>query len=73
MFPMKRKSLDCRGLLCPLPVLEAAKVLKMLTPPYELLVLSDDPVAARDFRLFAKKQKLQLRRLKPDAFVLSST
>ena len=69
---MKRKTLDCRGLLCPLPVLEAAKALKKLKPPFELLVFSDDPVALRDFRLFAEKQKLRLTRPVESGFLLSS-
>jgi tRNA 2-thiouridine synthesizing protein A len=69
---MKRRTLDCRGLLCPLPVLEAAKALKKLKPPFELLVLSDDPVALRDFRLFAKKQRLKLGRPEEFSYLLSS-
>ena len=67
---MKRKSLDCRGLLCPLPVLEAAKALKKLTPPFILTVISDDPVAPRDFRAFAKQRKLRLE-IGPFSFRLS--
>ncbi len=69
---MKRKTLDCRGLLCPLPVLDAAQALKKIEPPFELLVISDDPVAPRDFRLFAKKQKLRLSRPEEFSFLLTS-
>lgn len=69
---MKRRTLDCRGLLCPLPVLDAARALKKLKKPFELLVLSDDPVALRDFRRFAVKQKLRLSLPAEFEFLLSS-
>lgn len=55
------RTLDCRGLLCPLPILEAAKALRSLSAPFVLDILSDDPAARQDFAAFAKKRKLQLR------------
>ena len=55
------QTLDCRGLLCPLPILEAAQALRSLAPPFTLIILSDDPAARKDFAVFAKKRKLRLR------------
>jgi len=44
--------LDARGLLCPLPVLRARKVLLGLAPGAVLQVLTDDPVARIDLPHF---------------------
>ncbi len=41
-------SLDARGLLCPLPVLKAAKRLRAMAPGEILVVLTDDPAALVD-------------------------
>ena len=46
--------LDVRGLMCPLPVLKARKVLKRLTPGATLAVLATDPAAVIDFRHFCE-------------------
>lgn len=40
--------LDARGLLCPLPVLKAAKRLRALKPGEALRLLADDPAAVVD-------------------------
>ncbi len=41
-------TLDARGLLCPLPVLKARKVLKSLQAGDVLRLLADDPAAIVD-------------------------
>ncbi len=46
--------LDVRGLMCPLPVLKARKVLKRLAPGATLAVLATDPAAVIDFRHFCE-------------------
>ncbi len=40
--------LDARGLLCPLPVLKAAKRLRALAPGEVLRLVTDDPAAVVD-------------------------
>lgn len=40
--------LDARGLLCPLPVLKAAKRLRSLAPGEVLRIVTDDPAAVID-------------------------
>ena len=40
--------LDARGLLCPLPVLKAAKRLRAMRPGEVLRLISDDPAAVVD-------------------------
>lgn len=65
------RALDCRGLRCPLPVLEAEKALKQLRPPFTLVVTADDPAARIDFEALAWRLHLELV-AKPPRFRLSS-
>lgn len=51
---MARHELDARGLLCPLPVLRARKVLKTLDPGDVLAVAATDPSAPVDFAAFCE-------------------
>lgn len=46
------KKLDARGLICPLPVLKARKVLLSMEPGAELLVEATDKNTEKDFPLF---------------------
>lgn len=41
-------TLDCRGMLCPLPVIELAKRIGDIAVGVEIVVLADDPAAATD-------------------------
>jgi len=47
-------TLDVKGLLCPLPVLRAQKLLKGLRPGSRILVLATDPSAVKDFDAFCQ-------------------
>jgi tRNA 2-thiouridine synthesizing protein A len=51
---MPDKTLDVKGLACPLPVLKARKALSELPVGATLEVLSDDPQAPSDFTAFAE-------------------
>lgn len=51
-----RDELDARGLLCPLPVLKAAKRMRGLAPGDELRLLADDPAAVIDVPHFCTEQ-----------------
>ena len=42
------EELDARGLLCPLPVLKAAKRLRAMQPGAVLRLVADDPAAVVD-------------------------
>jgi len=48
------RSLDARGLKCPLPVLRARKTMKAMAVGESLEVLADDPAAPKDFRAFCE-------------------
>lgn len=46
--------LDATGLKCPMPVLRARRALKPLASGETLLVLADDPAAAKDIPAFCE-------------------
>jgi tRNA 2-thiouridine synthesizing protein A len=51
---MDAKTLDARGLRCPLPVLKARKALKEVADGDVLHVLATDPGAVKDFEAFCR-------------------
>ncbi|MDX2263853.1 MAG: sulfurtransferase TusA family protein [Hyphomicrobiales bacterium] len=53
-------TLDLRGLRCPLPVLKAAKAVKLAAPGALVEVLADDPLAPADFADFCAAKGHQL-------------
>jgi TusA-related sulfurtransferase len=53
--PSIDKSLDTRGLNCPLPILKAKKALAELASGQVLEVISTDPGSLRDFQAFTKQ------------------
>ena len=54
-LPVIDKSLDTRGLNCPLPILKAKKALAELVSGQVLEVISTDPGSLRDFQAFTKQ------------------
>lgn len=52
--------LDARGLLCPLPVLKAAKRLRAMAPGGVLRLVADDPAAVVDVPHFCTEQGHEL-------------
>ena len=57
--------LDARGLICPLPVLKARKVMKGLAAGDLLRVLAPDPGAPKDFEHFCATTGVILVGLEP--------
>ena len=55
VLPAIDKSLDTRGLNCPLPILKAKKALAELVSGQVLEVISTDPGSLRDFQAFTKQ------------------
>lgn len=50
------ETLDCSGLLCPLPVYKAARVLGRLTPGQTLALVTTDPGALQDIPAMARQR-----------------
>ena len=57
---MEMMTLDCTGLLCPLPVLKARKALKPLPADAVLQILATDKGAVKDFEAFCRTTGNQL-------------
>ena len=52
--------LDCRGLLCPLPVIKLAKALPTVAVGDTVTVLADDPAAATDIPAWCRMRAQEL-------------
>ncbi len=48
--------LDCRGLLCPLPVYKTSRAMELLRPGQVLRVECTDPGSLADFPAFARQK-----------------
>ena len=53
-------ALDCRGLLCPLPVYKASQAINKLAPGQVLRVECTDPGSLADFPALARQRGLTL-------------
>jgi tRNA 2-thiouridine synthesizing protein A len=51
---MADQVLDCKGLNCPLPILNAKKALSAMAPGATLEVLATDPGSVKDFEAFCR-------------------
>lgn len=63
------EELDATGLLCPLPVLKAAKRMRALAPGSVMRLLADDPAAVIDVPHFCAEQGHALLSSEADAGV----
>jgi len=52
---MPTKTIDTRGLKCPLPVLKLEKAAETIRAGSKVLLLADDPIARADIPLACKK------------------
>ncbi len=52
--PTEDRTLDCRGLLCPMPIVKTGKEIKSLAPGQVLKVVTTDRGAIADMPAFAK-------------------
>jgi TusA-related sulfurtransferase len=48
------QTLDCKGLLCPMPIVKLAKAVKELTPGQVILLEATDPGAIPDVAAWSK-------------------
>lgn len=52
---MPNRTLDCRGLLCPMPIIEASKVIKGMEVGQILEMLATDPGSKPDMEAWARQ------------------
>ncbi|GAA1654826.1 hypothetical protein GCM10009744_54080 [Kribbella alba] len=62
--------LDCRGLLCPLPVIKLAKALPTVAVADTITVLADDPAAATDIPAWCRLRSQELVSAIEDRYVV---
>ncbi|WBQ02692.1 sulfurtransferase TusA family protein [Kribbella sp. CA-293567] len=53
-------TLDCRGMLCPLPVIKLAQAFPRLAVGDTITVLADDPAAATDIPAWCRMRSQEL-------------
>lgn len=53
-------TLDCRGMLCPLPVIKLAQAFPQLAIGDTITVLADDPAAATDIPAWCRMRSQEL-------------
>ena len=63
-------TLDCRGLLCPMPALKTSRAIKNLKVGQLLEVLATDPGAKPDMLAWSKRTGYELVRMEEEAGVL---
>ncbi|RKY99338.1 MAG: sulfurtransferase TusA family protein [Candidatus Hydrothermota bacterium] len=57
------KTLDTRGMLCPMPIIKTKKVIQELQPGEILEVIADDPGAKEDFPAWCEQTGNELLKL----------
>jgi tRNA 2-thiouridine synthesizing protein A len=62
--------LDCRGLLCPLPVIKLAKALPTVAIGDTVTVLADDPAAATDIPAWCRMRSQDLLSADENTYVI---
>ncbi|TCC50178.1 sulfurtransferase TusA family protein [Kribbella capetownensis] len=62
--------LDCRGLLCPLPVIKLAKALPTVAIGDTVTVLADDPAAATDIPAWCRMRSQDLLSADENRYVI---
>jgi tRNA 2-thiouridine synthesizing protein A len=62
--------LDCRGLLCPLPVIKLAKAFTTVAVGDTVTVLADDPAAGTDIPAWCRMRAQELVSAAGNAYVV---
>ena len=63
-------TLDCRGMLCPLPVIKLAQAFPALAVGDSIAVLADDPAAATDIPAWCRMRGQELVSAEDGRFVV---
>lgn len=62
--------LNCRGMLCPLPIIELSKMLRTISAGNEVTLLSDDPATSPDLTAWARMTGNTYQQIAPDIFLI---
>jgi tRNA 2-thiouridine synthesizing protein A len=65
-------TLDCRGMLCPLPVIKLAQTISKVAIGETITVLADDPAAATDIPAWCRMRSQELVSAEDEQYVVLS-
>ncbi len=65
-----KKTLDTRGMACPMPIVKAKKAIEELNPGEVLEVIADDPGAREDFPAWCEQTGHILLEIKEEGDVI---
>ncbi|WP_112240277.1 sulfurtransferase TusA family protein [Kribbella monticola] len=63
-------TLDCRGMLCPLPVIKLAQTISKVAIGDTITVLADDPAAATDIPAWCRMRSQELVSAENEQYVV---
>ncbi|TDU87071.1 tRNA 2-thiouridine synthesizing protein A [Kribbella voronezhensis] len=63
-------TLDCRGMLCPLPVIKLAQTISEVAIGDTITVLADDPAAATDIPAWCRMRSQELVSAENEQYVV---
>jgi tRNA 2-thiouridine synthesizing protein A len=63
-------TLDCRGMLCPLPVIKLAQTISRVAIGDTITVLADDPAAATDIPAWCRMRSQELVSAENEQYVV---
>lgn len=63
------KTLDCTGLLCPVPIIKISKAIKEVEPGQTILMLATDPGSKPDIEAWQRKTGNELLQTEQDGKV----
>lgn len=69
---MKIQTVDCRGMRCPLPIIETAKIIRTLNDGDRFLLLSDDPATQPDLIAWARMTGHEVEIQAPQEFIVTA-
>ncbi len=60
------RTLDCTGMLCPVPIVKLSKAIKEMQPGQTIVLLATDPGSGPDMAAWQRRTKNEVTVLEPD-------
>jgi tRNA 2-thiouridine synthesizing protein A len=64
--PVADRTLDCTGLLCPVPIVKLSKAIKEIEPGQTILLLATDPGSRPDMAAWQRRTKNDVTVMEPE-------
>jgi tRNA 2-thiouridine synthesizing protein A len=69
---MSHRVIDCRGMRCPLPIIETAKQIREMADAEEFVLQSDDPATHNDLIAWARMTGHHVASLGNDEYLITA-